>query len=50
MEVAFLNGQQNPTIQSGDTDFNTLGIQWRAFHDYGVAMRDHRAGVFSAGA
>jgi hypothetical protein len=49
MEVAFLNGQQNPTIESGDTDFNTLGMQWRAYHDFGVAMLDHRAGVKFAG-
>jgi hypothetical protein len=49
MEVAFLGGQQNPTIESGDTSFNTLGIQWRAYHDFGVAMQDWRAGVFYDG-
>lgn len=49
MEVAFLDGKQFPTIESGDTDFNTLGMQWRGFHDFGVAMQDYRAGVKSNG-
>lgn len=38
--MAFLNGQQVPTIQSADTEFETLGMQWRAFHDFGVGMED----------
>jgi hypothetical protein len=50
MEMAFLNGQQNPTIESGDTSFDTLGMMWRGFHDWGVSMRDKRAGVKSKGA
>lgn len=48
--VAFLNGQRIPTIQSAETDFNTLGMQWRAFHDFGVGMEDTTAAVESAGA
>jgi hypothetical protein len=50
MEVAFLRGQRTPTIESGDTDFNTLGIQWRGYFDFGVAMQDKRAAVKAAGA
>jgi hypothetical protein len=49
MEVAFLDGNQVPTIESGDTDFNTLGMQWRAYHDFGVALSDYRAAVFYDG-
>ena len=49
VEMAFLDGEQNPTIESGETNFNTLGIQWRAFHDFGVAFRDHQAAVKSTG-
>ena len=45
MEVAFLNGRQAPTVESGEADFNTLGMQMRAYFDFGVAMRDHRAAV-----
>lgn len=48
-EVAFLGGQLAPTIQSGETDFDTLGIKTRGFFDFGVAQQDYRAGVFSAG-
>ena len=50
IEVAFLNGQETPTIESGDTDFETLGMKWRAFHDFGVAQRDYRAMVNFKGA
>ncbi len=32
-EIAFLDGQQTPTIQSSEADFNTLGIQHRGFFD-----------------
>jgi hypothetical protein len=50
MEVAYLRGQRFPTIQSGETDFSTLGMQWRGFFDFGVAMQDKRAAVKSKGA
>jgi hypothetical protein len=50
MEVAFLNGQQVPTIESGQTDFSTLGMQWRSYHDFGTAMRDYRGAVKNNGA
>ena len=36
MEIALLNGQETPTIQSAEADFNTLGIQFRAFMPWGV--------------
>jgi phage head maturation protease/phage major head subunit gpT-like protein len=38
--VAFLNGQSGPIIESADTDFNTLGMQWRAYTDFGVAFEE----------
>lgn len=47
--VCFLNGVQTPTIESTDADFNTLGIQFRGYHDFGVAMTEYRASVHSAG-
>jgi phage major head subunit gpT-like protein len=49
-EMAFLNGREQPTVESSDADFNTLGIQLRAYHDFGVAMTEYRASVLSAGA
>lgn len=49
IEVAFLNGRQVPTIESADAEFNVLGVQMRAFHDFGVAKQEYRASVRSAG-
>ena len=47
MEVAFLNGKKVPTIETSETDFNTLGVQMRGYWDFGVAMREKRGGVKS---
>jgi hypothetical protein len=43
--MCFLNGQQSPTIESTDADFNTLGIQYRGYHDFGADMTEYRASV-----
>lgn len=45
VEVAFLNGQQTPTVERADADFNVLGIQFRGYFDFGVALQDWRGGV-----
>ena len=45
IEVAYLRGRRVPTIESGETSFNTLGMQWRGYFDFGVAMQDYRAAV-----
>ncbi len=49
IQVVFLNGIQNPTVESADADFNTLGIQMRGFFDFGVALQDPRGGIKSKG-
>ena len=49
MEIAYLRGQRTPTIESGESDFDTLGMKWRGYFDFGVAMQDHRAAVRSTG-
>ncbi|MEZ6233417.1 MAG: hypothetical protein R3B68_04435 [Phycisphaerales bacterium] len=49
IEIAYLRGKRTPTIESGETDFNTLGMQWRGYFDFGVAMQDPRAAVKSKG-
>ncbi len=49
IEVAFLNGQEQPTIEHADADFSVLGVQMRGFHDFGVSLQDHRGGVKMAG-
>lgn len=49
MEVAFLNGQEMPVIETADADFNTLGIQTRCVYDYGVAFAEAKSAVYSTG-
>lgn len=49
IEVAFLNGQESPTIESAEADFNQLGVQMRGYHDFGVALAEYRAGVAMKG-
>ncbi len=49
IEVAFLNGQEAPTIETADADFNVLGVQMRGFHDFGVSLQDYRGGVKAKG-
>ena len=40
IEVAFLNGKQQPTVERADADFNTLGIQFRGYFDFGVTKAE----------
>jgi len=49
IEVAFLNGQEAPTIETAEQSFNRLGIQMRGYHDFGVALQDPRGGVRAKG-
>lgn len=49
IEVAFLNGQEAPTIETAEADFNVLGVQMRGYHDFGVALQDFRGGLKSKG-
>ena len=50
MVVSFLNGNQTPTVESADADFDTLGIQFRGYHDFGCDQAEYLAGVKSKGA
>jgi hypothetical protein len=49
IEVAFLNGQESPIIETAVADFNVLGIQMRGYHDFGVALQDPKGGVKAKG-
>jgi hypothetical protein len=49
IEVAFLNGQESPTIETAEADFNMLGVRMRGFHDFGVSLQDPRGGVRAKG-
>ena len=50
IETVFLNGQEMPTVETAEADFNVLGIQFRGYHDFGVNKQEYRASVKSAGA
>ena len=50
LRVAFLNGRQVPTIESSDAEFETLGMKWRGYLDFGVGMESTEAAQRSAGA
>jgi len=43
--MCFLNGVEAPTIESTDADFETLGVKFRGYHDFGVAMSEYLASV-----
>jgi len=45
IEVAFLNGVDRPTVEKTDADFNTLGIQFRGYIDFGVREQDWRGAL-----
>jgi len=42
IEIAFLNGVDRPTVEKTDADFNTLGVQFRGYIDFGVREQDFR--------
>jgi len=48
--IGFLNGNETPVIESTSADFNTLGMQWRSYHDWGVAQNEPKGAVKNAGA
>ena len=48
--VSFLNGQQTPTVEDAEADFNVLGVQFRGYHDFGCDQAEYLAGVKSKGA
>lgn len=52
LEIAYLNGQTQPTVEffGMDTTPDVLGVSWRVFWDFGVALAEYRAGVKSKGA
>lgn len=47
--ISYLNGVESPTVESADAPFNTLGVQYRGYLDFGVCQIDHRGGLMSKG-
>ena len=49
-EIGYLKGKRTPTVERGETDFNTLGMWFRVYFDLGIREQDHRGMVKSNGA
>ena len=49
-EIGYLKGKRTPTVERGETDFNTLGLWFRVYFDLGVREQDHRGMVKAIGA
>jgi hypothetical protein len=49
LEVAFLDGQQTPVLETRD-GFRIDGVEWKIRQDFGVAAVDFRTAVTNAGA
>jgi len=47
--IAYLNGVENPTVESSMEDFSRLGMQFRGYLDFGVCQIDHRGAVKAKG-
>jgi hypothetical protein len=49
--VAFLDGRDAPILESFsfDQDVNRLAMSWRVYHDFGCALADYRASIYSDG-
>jgi hypothetical protein len=50
VSVLFLNGRENPTIETAEMDFDRLGISLRTYHDVGFALLDYRGSAWATGA
>jgi signal peptide peptidase SppA len=48
--IAFLNGQETPSMREGEMPMGSLGYQWDLWHDFGVAFEDPAGALKSAGA
>lgn len=45
MQVCFLDGREEPYIEAFDAEFDTLGVRYRSYFDFGVALADPKAGA-----
>lgn len=50
IEIAFLNGVENPTIETSEFDFDRLGLAMRGILDFGTNKQEYRAGLKLKGA
>ena len=48
-EIGYFQGRRTPTVETGETNFNTLGMGFRVYFDFGVREQDHRGMIFFKG-
>lgn len=48
IEVTYLNGKRTPTLES-KVSWDTLGIEWRMYHDFGINVVDYRGVAYNQG-
>jgi hypothetical protein len=44
-QVAYLNGQRAPVIETSEAEFDVLGLRMRVYWDFGVAQLDYRGAI-----
>ncbi|MCO8123413.1 Mu-like prophage major head subunit gpT family protein [Stieleria sp. TO1_6] len=49
IEIAALDGKIEPTVETAEADFDTLGVQMRGYSDVGVNKQEPRGGVRADG-
>ncbi|MCP4171839.1 MAG: hypothetical protein GY758_13825 [Fuerstiella sp.] len=45
MVVSFVNGVEQPTIESAEANFGQLGVDFRGYHDFGFDQAEYLSGV-----
>jgi len=50
IEACFLDGREEPIVETAEADFQNLGVQMRSYHSFGVRKQEFRAAVKSKGA
>lgn len=48
--VSLLNGNETPVVETAEADFDTLGVLFRGYHDFGFDLAEYLAGIKSKGA
>lgn len=48
-EIGYFQGRETPTVEQGDVDFNTLGMSFRVYFDFGIREQGTQGMLFSAG-
>lgn len=50
VDVSFLDGQETPTVEQAEADFDQLGIAFRGYHDFGCDKSEYLGSLKSKGA